>query len=119
VHYETTGPEIWKATDGKARRLWGGGVKGGLWGVVDHRGALSEEGRPPKGRGRGRPRLPPPFPHQRHNPCHHRHRHPPTPPTHPPPPQIDFLVSGVGTGGTITGAGRYLKEKNPDVKVGH
>ena len=55
---------------------------------------------------------------QYHNPANPRAHYKSTgPEIHEQMPDLDYLCLGLGTGGTVTGAGKYLKEKNPKLEV--
>ncbi len=113
VHEATTGPEIWADTEGKidikaygAELVLTDGSKG-MKGAIARAQELSEE-------------IPNSFiPSQFTNPANPAVHEATTGPEiwEDTEGKIDIFVAGVGTGGTLSGTGAFLKSKNPDIKV--
>ncbi len=94
AHYRTTGPEIWQDTDG-------------MQGAVKRAEELAAQ-------------IPNSFlPGQFSNPSNALAHYRTTGPEiwQDTDGRVDLLVAGVGTGGTISGVGRYLKEQNPSIHI--
>ncbi len=94
AHYKSTGPEIWRDTDG-------------MQGAVDKANELNREipGSIIAGQ----------FVNPANPAAHYKSTGPEI--WRDTDGNVDVFVAGIGTGGTITGVGRYLKEQNPGVQV--